>query len=145
MKKLLLTLALAVFVFSNYSVNAEAHGHKGHKGYDKIYQELDLSDSQKKQLEEIRLKFKENRKEIYDQMRTAKDKLHDAMKADASKEELRKLHAEVQQIKIEKGNQRFEKVLMIRDILTPEQRVKFHELKEEKKRYHKKGKKHKKD
>ncbi len=83
---------------------------------------LDLSSEQKDQLKAIRRANRDNRNQIQDRIEDARDHLQNLMQSDASEDELRAAHKKVQEAMQAAGNDRFEQMLKIRAILTPEQR-----------------------
>ena len=64
--------------------------------------------------------------------------MSEAMMSDASETELRKIHGEISSLQTQMKSKRFEKMLKIRKILSPEQRKTFFEMK----RIMRKGKHH---
>lgn len=101
-----------------------------HRGdHRKIMKELNLTDKQKTQMEELRGKkafAKEDRKK----MRELREKFHDALKGKATDAELTTMHNEMQALKAKKAEGHFKHMLEVRKILTAEQRAKFHDLRE---------------
>ncbi len=110
----------------------------------RIVKELDLTQDQIEQFRKIRQesreKFEKQREKFaqqWEKVRAAHDKLTEALKGTASDKELRKLFAELQTARKTAEEMRrpmrdptfeetrFEEVLKIRAILTPEQRKKF--------------------
>ena len=93
----------------------------------KILNQLQLTDQQKKQLKEIKERSFSDRKARRKEMRTFRKKMKSLYRSDASDEELRLVHAQLQIGKISRGNTRFERNLQIRKVLNPEQRKRFGE------------------
>ena len=111
-------------------------GHGGHD-HQKWVEELDLSAEQQKQLQEIRESYREKMKPKRSEIHEARKKLNDALKTDASEDSLRKQFGELQKMRQDIGSLHFEKILDIREILTPEQRKKFRGLVKEHRRHRK--------
>ena len=95
----------------------------------KMAKELGLSKDQKKQMKEIREKFKKKMEAHRGEGKAAHEALKKAM-ADphSSESDLRARHEAVQKIMQAKGTLKFEKMLAIRQILDDEQIRKFAEM-----------------
>jgi Spy/CpxP family protein refolding chaperone len=108
--------------------HAQAQGHPGHMGHGdrmmKALDELDLTADQKKKLAEIKKTFKTNEPK-HDAMRAAHEELKAALQGTASDAEVKKKFEAMKAAHDAFMEARFEKVLAIRAILTPEQRAKF--------------------
>lgn len=86
-------------------------------------QDLDLSEEQVQQMQAIRTQYGDQMREQYDQLRTARDQMHDLLGAsDTSADRLRQQHALLQASNEKLGDLRFESMLEMRAVLTPEQR-----------------------
>jgi len=108
-----------------FAANAgRGHGHGG-EGFMKAIEQLDLSADQKKKLKEIHAGTKGTLKPKRDAMKAAHEELKTAMQGTASDDELRKKFDVFKGARDEFMKARFEKVLAVRSILTPEQRLKF--------------------
>lgn len=95
---------------------------------DKIHrmaEELGLTDEQKEKLAKIHADFKQNLPGKREAMKTARNELQSALKGDATDDEVRKKFQTLQEQEAEFAKARFEKVLAVRHLLTPEQRQKF--------------------
>ena len=94
------------------------------------------------QMEKIRALHadREQMREMRTKIRDARQKLHEAMRSDASEAELRKQFSEVQKLKQEMKSNYFERMLSLRAILTPEQREKLGACRM--KMHHSKGQRH---
>lgn len=86
---------------------------------------LDLTAEQKAKLAELRKSQTTDFKALREKARAARIELRSKLQSDASDQELRTAHATVQSSMKAVGEARFEKILAIRKILTPEQRAKF--------------------
>ncbi len=100
------------------------HGHHKH-----WLKELNLTPEQKAQMKEIRAKYKENLQKLRIEKKDARIMLRAALKTSASESKLKQMFADLQKKKQTFAKARFEKILAIRSILTPEQRQKFNGLK----------------
>jgi Spy/CpxP family protein refolding chaperone len=95
----------------------------------KIKGQLNLTEEQEKKLKETQATYgKEAMKKKHDAMEKAQDELSEALKSDATDEKIREKFAALHKIQEDFATVRFEKILYIRSILTPEQRTKFKEL-----------------
>lgn len=103
-----------------------AKGGRGHHGeMMKAVEKLDLSAEQKAKLAEIKKSFKDTVKPKRKAMRAANEEVRAAMEGNASDEEIRKKFDASKAASQEFQQARFDKVMAIRAILTPEQRAKF--------------------
>lgn len=105
----------------------------GQKRKDKgrILQELNLSDQQKQQLEEIKQKYQGQIQPLRENMKSFHKDLQTLMAGTASTNEIRAKHQQLDGLRQQMGNLRFESMLEMREILTPEQRSKFAQLMEQ--------------
>ncbi|MCT0253416.1 Spy/CpxP family protein refolding chaperone [Synechocystis sp. CS-94] len=92
---------------------------------------LDLTDSQKQQLEAIRQKYQGQMQSLSEQMRTSQNELRTLMSGNGSDSEIRAKHNQVANLRQQLGELRFNSMLESRQVLTPEQRQKFSELMQE--------------
>ncbi len=129
--------ALAVATLFSSAAWAE-HGHDGDRKerHERMAEELNLSPEQKTQMEAIRAKYKEPMKQKKDAVRAARKTLQESMQGDANEATLRAQFKTVHQAKDAAAELRFEKILEIRAILTPEQRKKFRAMRGHHKRRH---------
>jgi periplasmic protein CpxP/Spy len=127
-----LTAVLAlvfVFIFSAQPAQAGRHGRHGDKGDGKMwrqhFEKLNLTEEQRTQLGEVRKKKIEGLKGIRKQSKDARKAFYDKLKADAPEAEIRAANAELRKLKSQKEDARFENMLAVRNILTPEQRKEY--------------------
>lgn len=134
---ILLALFTMAFLLSPFAQAGKKDGHHGKGGKDKhfygslkkIKEQLNLTDEQKNKLKEMQATYgKEAMKKKHEKMDTAQKDLEQALRSDASDEKVREQFSELQKIQEDFAKTRFEKVLLIRSILTPEQRAKFKDL-----------------
>ena len=109
------------------------HGRKGNRGsnIDRLMQNIDLSDEQSQQIKAIEEESKATADEIKQQMRLQHEQMKDLMASDASVEEIRSQYQEAQGLRQQMSDNRFETMLEIREVLTPEQRSQIAELMEQ--------------
>lgn len=118
------------FITSLVALNpALARGGKGGRGgnecHAKMVEELNLSAEQKQKLNEIRTEFRKTLPEKRKAMKAAREELQTVLRGSASADEARKKFQDLKQKEDTFTEARFEKVLAIRALLTPEQRQKF--------------------
>ncbi len=125
---------LLVGIFATSTAEARKHEGKGKK-FDKIAKELNLTAEQKTKLAEIKKAKWAGNKELKQKMKALMANLEEKVKSNAGDDELRKIHSECQALRMQMADARFEGILAIRSILTPEQRARFGE-------FHKMGRGH---
>ncbi|MGD1921676.1 MAG: Spy/CpxP family protein refolding chaperone [Pleurocapsa sp.] len=106
------------------------HGKRG-RGLDKLMQQLDLTPEQSQQIEAIQEDSREIAEDLKEQMRSQREEMKSLMASDADAGELRTQHQEAQSLHQQASNNRFETMLSIREVLTPEQRAEMAELVEQ--------------
>jgi Spy/CpxP family protein refolding chaperone len=106
---------------------AKGKGHK--KDHKKIFKQLELTKEQKVQLKTMRKNSKGQMKSLRTEKKKVRKELKQAMRSNTPDTKLRSLHNEITRLQNKIKDQRFEKMLAIRKILTPEQREKFFDLK----------------
>ncbi|WP_228014944.1 Spy/CpxP family protein refolding chaperone [Synechocystis salina] len=94
-------------------------------------QSLNLTDSQKQQLEAIRQKYQGQMQSLSEQLRTSQNELRTLMAGNGSDSQIRAKHSQVANLRQQLGELRFNSMLESRQVLTPEQRQKFSELMQE--------------
>jgi len=129
MKNLLAVALLVTFVAP--ASFAKGGGHKAHK---KIFKKLDLTDEQKKSLETMRKEQGDSMKALRQKKKTLRESMDSALIGDASEAKLRGIHSELTTLQTQIKTKRFEKMLKIRNILSPEQRKTFFEMKKKMKK-----------
>lgn len=141
-----ITAAILILPFGTYAARANSeinrgstmewsqfqnkHGNKmGRRGgIEKLLQQLDLTSEQSAQIEAIQERSKTDNQTLWQQMQTNRQEMQSLLTSNASADELRATHQNVQNIQQELGNNRFETMLEIREVLTPEQRTQMAEL-----------------
>ena len=105
------------------------------KKIQEIYNQLNLTDEQKKQLEDNKLKHQETRRASFEKMRSYKDALNqELMKADLDMNKINEIQSQLKALQSEMADARLNSILEVRKILTPEQFAKFISLMEKHKR-----------
>ena len=115
--------------FGNQADNTNSNRRR-HSG-DRWLQQLDLSSEQSERIKEIHQESKEQMQSLHQQKKEAKEQMKSLFASNATSRQLRQQHQKLQNIHQELGTQRFEKILAIREVLTPEQRIKAAELMEQ--------------
>ncbi len=108
---------------------AQWGGKKGGQG--QWMESLDLSATQKQQLEAIRQKYQDQMKSVSERLRTSQNELRTLMAGNGSDGEIRAKHTQVKNLRQELGEMRFNSMMESRQVLTPEQRQKFSQLMQE--------------
>lgn len=128
MKVLSYFLSLAVLLLG-LNANADGHFDKDRKdkafSFRKMKKELNLTPVQLEQLKSFKKEAKDQLKAKKEAMKEARKGLETTLKSDNSEEAIRTKFSELQAKQDEFSKARFEMVLKIRSILTPEQRAKF--------------------
>ena len=130
-KSVVSVAALAAIVCCAVAASAWAH-HDKKEGQDfpssKMIEKLGLSKDQTNQLKVIREKNKGALEAKQKSVKANDEQLGEAMRKDTPDADLKKLFESVQDAKRALAEARFDKMLEVRKILTPEQRQKFKEL-----------------
>ncbi len=130
----MLRWGLGVLVAMTLAGAAQADHHKGDKGerWKKMSTELGLTDAQVKRAQDIRGKYKASLRDKREASKAAKEALKEAM-ADGNqgKDALLQKFDAAQQARTAYRRERFSMMLEMRENLTPEQRAKFRQGREE--------------
>ncbi len=97
-------------------------------GVGNLVKELNLSPDQIQRLQQLRQNSQGKTKERRQALRTAKQELTQLLQSNASSDQIRQKRQQVQSLQKEVADSNFENTLAIREILTPEQRVKLQQL-----------------
>jgi periplasmic protein CpxP/Spy len=100
-------------------------------GVGKLVKELNLTPVQIQRLQELRTASGRRTKERRQALRVAKHELAQLIQGNASNDEIRQKRKQVQALQQDLADERFEGTLAIREILTPEQRMKLYQLMEQ--------------
>ena len=124
MRIILLGLILALTTLSSGSAYGRDRGHGG-----RWMEKLNLTEEQKPKVKAIREESKAGKEALKEKAKAARQKLKEAIRADKSDAShdntLRQLYGEVKKIQSQMHDARFEALLKIRKVLTPEQRQKM--------------------
>ena len=108
---------------------AQRPGHNRRHGFsERLIEELDLTDSQANRIKAI---YEESRQEmvsLHEEAKEAKSQMQELWSGNSSNSQLRRQHDKIQDIHQKMGSKKFETMLEVRQILTPEQREKMAEL-----------------
>jgi periplasmic protein CpxP/Spy len=105
----------------------EGKEHKGHRDGE-MFKELNLTADQQAKIKAIRDQEKSASTDRRTQMKAAFDQMRSLSAGNATEDQLRTQHRQVQQLRQQAEDRRFETMLKIRAVLTPEQRTKMAEL-----------------
>ncbi|NCJ06156.1 periplasmic heavy metal sensor [Synechococcales cyanobacterium C] len=92
------------------------------------FEALNLTSEQSQQIETIQAQAKEASEPQRQQMREAMTQLRSLMAGNASADQIRQQHQQIQSLRQQSANQRFETMLAIGEVLTPEQRSQLNEM-----------------
>jgi protein CpxP len=112
--------------------NAGPHGDHA----ERLIETLDLSEAQVAQIRAIREGDRDTMQALHANLRTEREAMHDLMAGTASEAELRAQHEEIQTLHREVADLRFENMLAVRNVLTPEQRTDLSERMEQRREAH---------
>jgi periplasmic protein CpxP/Spy len=111
---------------TNAPVNSEFKIPAG--GVGKLVKELNLSPDQIRRLQQLRAASKDKNRERRQALQTAKQELSTLLQGNATSDQIRQKRQQVQSLQREVSDSNFENTLAIREILTPEQRVKLQQI-----------------
>lgn len=101
---------------------------------EKLMEQLNLSDTQVQQLNAVRSKYHPQIQQLRQQMKTTGQAFRQMMDGTASASALRTKHQDMMNLRQTMANLRFESMLEMREILTPEQRKEFVQLMQQNRR-----------
>ncbi len=90
--------------------------------------ELDLTPEQSEQIETIRQQSQADTEPLRQEFQQAHEQMRSLLAGNANSDELRQQHQQIQTLHQQLGDRRFETMLEVREILTPEQRSSWAEL-----------------
>jgi len=151
MKSKVLTLILATFFSATFlggaPAFAETKGDKAGKDLSKkmgkrgprkerdtMVSQLNLTEKQQKEIKKIRESHKNKTETKRNAVRKAKEDLDNAMTGKAKQKDLLKKFNVLQDARADVARLSFEKMLAVREVMTPEQRTKFHDMRKKKDR-----------
>ncbi|MGV2830689.1 Spy/CpxP family protein refolding chaperone [Myxosarcina sp. GI1(2024)] len=104
-------------------------GRKG-RGYrmQRLWEQLDLTPEQSTQIETIRQQSQADTEPLRQELYQARAQMRSLLAENADPDELRQQHQQIHTLHQQLGDRRFETMLEVREILTPEQRSQMSEL-----------------
>ena len=139
-------LCLVAVAVTGLSAPAFAQGHRGggegRGDMHQVFAQLDLNPTQKESLAQLHKANKAREHELHQAAREAREAFEKAQASNASDAELRQSHDNMLKAREAMANLRFEGMLQVRKILTPEQNKKFAELRSQ--QHHERGERHEK-
>ncbi|MFN3360657.1 MAG: Spy/CpxP family protein refolding chaperone [Pseudanabaenaceae cyanobacterium] len=94
----------------------------------RLLEELNLTPQQKQQLDTIRQQSQSQLETLRQRKRQLRQEMDQLLSSNASEQQLRAKFQEIQAVKAEMDEIRFNQTLAMRQILTPEQRTRWQEL-----------------
>lgn len=101
------------------------------RGGGDLIDQLDLNNSQKRQMAAIRQKYQGQMSQLRDRLRTSQNDLAALMASSSTDSAIRAKHREITGLREQLGNLRLDSILEMRQVLTPEQRNKLSQLMKE--------------
>lgn len=95
---------------------------------ERMVQELGLTQDQQTKIKAIWESAKNDKNPQRQQLRTEMENMRSLMARSASTNELRQQHNKIKTLRDQMGDQRFETMLQVYEVLTPQQRTKFAEM-----------------
>ena len=130
----LFLMPLFLFAFSAFAFHGKCHEERQWWNNRKIVEQLKLSDQQLSKIDEITSSYEKRIEDLRTQLRTSKDKFKGAMKnPNSTNDEIIASSDQLFTKKQELKRVTLEMKLTIRDVLTPDQRSKLYEIKEQSK------------
>jgi Spy/CpxP family protein refolding chaperone len=98
---------------------------------DNLLDQLNLTDTQKRQIAAIRQKYQGQMNQLRENLRSDRQELETLMAGNATDEKIRSKHQEVERNRQKLSDLRFKSLLEMRQVLNPDQRSKFARLMQE--------------
>lgn len=98
---------------------------------EKLLQQLDLTSEQSQQIEAIQEQLSSENEALWQQMEDNRQQMETLLSNNASNEELRQRYQQLQSLRQQLSDNRFENMLQVRDVLTPEQREQMTQIMEQ--------------
>lgn len=112
------------------AVKHRKNGDRG-QGMNRLLEKLDLSAEQSQQIETIREQSKASAQALHKQMKVQRQEMKSLFTSDVDNEQIREQYQATKELRQQLGDNRFETMLQIREVLTAEQRAKMAELREQ--------------
>lgn len=109
------------------------HGDKRGMSIDRLVEQLDLTSEQSEQIKAIEEQAETQNQALFEQLQTNRQEMQSLIASDADPEQLRATHQNGQNLRQELDTNRFETLLEIREVLTPEQRTQMAQMQEQRK------------
>lgn len=123
MNRMIVYVVLSFFVVSPVVV---AKGDKGH--WRKVMKELNLTSDQKQRIKQISKSHRAQMKEKRQAIKVAQEEFNQQLRSDAKDDVIREAFTKLEALKSDMALSRFEQMMLIRQVLLPEQRAQFHDL-----------------
>lgn len=104
---------------------AQSPGNPPQRGGQRLFRDLNLSQQQIQQIQQIRNKYKDQLQSDRTTMRQEQQKLRDLMAGNANDSEIKTQYQRVKDLRIKLADAQFNSMLEMRNVLNPEQRQKF--------------------
>lgn len=104
---------------------------RSERGPARLMQQLNLSNAQMQQLATIRQKYQQQMMELKQQLQTNRNQLRQMMTGTESAAAIRDKHQQMSNLRQQMESLRFESMLEMRNVLTPQQRQEFAQLMEQ--------------
>jgi Spy/CpxP family protein refolding chaperone len=134
-------VTLLIFAFTAFGYPGKHYGKHGSHGWwnkTEVVEQLNLTDQQKSQIEEITSANKEKTETLRSQVKTDKEELREMMKnPNSTRDQILSQFDQAGKAHGEFRRAEFEMLLDIREVLTPEQKTALYELKEQRMKHHK--------
>jgi Spy/CpxP family protein refolding chaperone len=98
---------------------------------EKLIEQLDLSEEQAEQIRAIREQSRAANEDLFEEVQQAREQMQSLLSSGASNAELEQQHERMQALHQQMGDRRFQTMLQIREVLTPEQQQQLAELMEQ--------------
>ena len=115
--------------WSGKNKHGDKRGMRG--GIDKLVQQLDLTSEQSAQIEAIKEQSETENQALFEQLQTNRQEMQSLLASDTDPEQLRANHQNGQNLRQELDTKRFETLLEIREVLTPEQRTQMAQMQQQ--------------
>lgn len=103
---------------------------------ERFFEQLSLNESQLQSIRTIREDARSNLQPLRDQVRISRQEIRELMASNASTSELRQKYETLSSLEQQLRTERFETMLQIREVLTPEQRAELGALMEQRRSEH---------
>ena len=105
----------------------KGRGYRG-EGMKKLTEKLNLTEEQSTQIDAIQEKYRAANEQNYQQLQEAREEMQSLLTSNANPDRLRQQHQQMQSLRQQLGNSRFEAMLEVREVLTTEQRQEMAEM-----------------